>query len=79
MYTCNINYLPPQLLIFGPGTVVVTNPVKVVLVKGIVCVHVCVCVYAHASLYAYDLIGSVIDRVRGECGSVHESIQVPAC
>ena len=61
---------------------VVTNPVKVVLVKGIVCVHVCVCVYAHASLlslYAYDLIGSVIDRVRGECGSVHESIQVPAC
>ena len=46
------------------------------------CMCVCVCVYAHASLlslYAYDLIGSVIDRGRGECGSVHESIQVPAC
>ena len=60
VYTCTINYPPPQLLIFGTGTVVVTNPVKVVLVIGIVCVHVCecaracvcvcVCVCAHASL-----------------------------
>ena len=35
VYTCTINYPPPQLsqlLIFGTGTVVVTNPVKVVLV-----------------------------------------------
>ena len=36
VYTCTINYPPPQLLIFGTGTVVVTNPVKVVLVIGIV-------------------------------------------
>ena len=41
VYTCTINYPPPQLLIFGIGTVLVTNPVKVALVIGIVCVHVC--------------------------------------
>ena len=48
VYTCTINYPPPQLLIFGTGTVVVTNPVKVVLVIGIVCVHVCECAHACA-------------------------------
>ena len=48
VYTCTINYLPPQLLMFGTGTVVVTNPVKVVLVIGIVCVHVRECMHACA-------------------------------
>ena len=47
MYPCPINYPPPQLLIFDTGTVVVTNPVKVVLVIGIVCVHVCERTRAH--------------------------------
>ena len=43
-------------------------------------VQFCACVCAHASLltlYAYDL--GVLDRVRGEWGSVHNDIQVPAC
>ena len=31
VYTCTINYPPPQPLIFGTGTVVVANPVTVVL------------------------------------------------
>ena len=52
VYTCTINYPPSQLLIFGTGTVAVTNPVKVVLVIGIVCVHVCECAHAHAQVHA---------------------------
>ena len=43
VYTCTINYPPPQLLIFGTSTVIVINPV---LVTGIVCVHVCECTHA---------------------------------
>ena len=45
VYTCTFNYPPPQLLTFGSGTVVVTNPVKVLLVIGIVSVRTCVCVH----------------------------------
>ena len=83
VYTCTFNYPPPQLLILGSVTVVVTNPVKVVLVIGIVCVCTCMCVYmcvcvcvcvrAHASLlslltlYAYDFSGSVIEDRVREC------------
>ena len=52
VYTCTINYPPPQLLIFGTGTVVAPNSVKVVLVLGIVCVHVCECTHALAHVHA---------------------------
>ena len=93
LYTCTINCPPQQLLIFGTGTVLVTNPVKVVLVIGIVCVHVrerararvcvCVCVCACIIIIIINIIcvwlGSVIDKVREEWGRVHKSIRVPAC
>ena len=45
VYTCTINYPPPQLLIFGNGTVAVTNPVNVVLVIGIMRVYLCECAH----------------------------------
>ena len=51
MYAGTINYSPPQLLISGTGTVVVTNPVKDVLVIGFVCVCVCVCVTVCVCVY----------------------------